>query len=80
MMAAQLEKRQQDLMALSAQEQLRLARWLLDRAIDNLEASNRGEQSSANGLLALAGRFSGGPGDTAERAEEILEAEVHNRS
>jgi hypothetical protein len=75
-MAAQLEKLQQDLMALSAQEQLRLARWLLDRAVDNLEARNHGEQSSANGLLALAGRYSGGPGDTAERAEEILEAEV----
>ncbi|HEX8681577.1 MAG TPA: hypothetical protein VF707_04635 [Ardenticatenaceae bacterium] len=74
-MAADLEKLQQDLMALPPQEQpTRLARWLLDRAVDNLEASNRGEQSSANGLLALAGRFSGGPGDTAERAEEILEA------
>jgi hypothetical protein len=75
-MAAQLEKLQQDLMALSPQEQLRLARWLLDRAVDNLEARSSGEQSGSNGLLALAGRYSGGPGDTAERAEEILEAEV----
>jgi hypothetical protein len=30
--------------------------------------------------MALAGRFAGGPGNTAERAEEILEAEVNSIS
>jgi hypothetical protein len=37
-----------------------------------------GEQTSpaAKWLLSMAGRYSGGPGDTAARADEILRAEV----
>ena len=37
-----------------------------------------GEQTSpgAKWLLSLAGRYSGGPGNTAARADEILRAEI----
>jgi hypothetical protein len=76
-MSATLEKLQNDVLTLSRQEQLFLARWLLDHAVDPLPEAQQNGQTSAESLLAMAGRFSGGPGDTAKRAEEILEAEVH---
>ena len=40
-----------------------------------------GEQTSpaAKWLLSMAGRFSGGPGNTAARADEILRAEIGNK-
>ena len=38
---------------------------------------NGGEPSpAANWLLSMAGRYSGGPGNTAARADEILRAEI----
>ncbi len=67
-----------ELLKLSRDERLRLARWLIDSAVAPLPsdaASSRAERV-ANGLLSLAGRYAGGAGDTAERVEEILEAEV----
>lgn len=43
--------------------------------------SNRDQPSSAaKWLLSMAGRYSGGPGNTAARADEILRAEVDKRS
>jgi len=78
----------QELLKLPVPERLRLARRLIDSALEesallqqspNTELPFDGE-SALKGLLALAGRFSGGPGDTAERADEILKAEVDQRS
>ena len=38
---------------------------------------NEGEPSpAAKWLLSMAGRYSGGPGNTAARADEILRAEI----
>jgi hypothetical protein len=67
---------EEELLALPLQEQLRLARWLLDHALKTLNDAGEPSAPVTNGLLALAGRFNGGPGDSAERAELILEAEV----
>jgi len=41
---------------------------------------NGGETSpAAKWLLSMAGRYSGGPGNTAARADEILRAEIGNK-
>ncbi len=66
----------QNLLKLPAEERLRLARWLIDSAVPGMECGNIPRGSDANGLLALAGRYEGGAGNTAEQAEEILESEV----
>lgn len=66
----------QDLLKLPAEERLRLAQWLIDSAIQSRESVDDTPESHLNPLLALAGRYEGGPGNTAERAEEILESEV----
>ncbi len=68
-----LQQLEQELIELPATERLRLARWLLDTLI---ETNGEGVQQPVNPLLRVAGRFHGGPGDTAERAEEILINEV----
>ncbi|MCB0062458.1 MAG: hypothetical protein KDE19_10095 [Caldilineaceae bacterium] len=68
-----LQQLEQELIELPATERLRLARWLLDTL---LEANENSVQQSENPLLRIAGRFHGGPGNTAERAEEILSNEV----
>ncbi|HXF39200.1 MAG TPA: hypothetical protein VN687_05770 [Blastocatellia bacterium] len=69
-------QRLQDLLKLPAEERLRLARWLIESAEPGMECDDAPRDPHANGLLALAGRYEGGPGNTAERAEEILESEV----
>jgi len=71
-----LQQLEQELIELPATERLRLARWLLDTL---LEANGKGMPSSDNPLLRVAARFHGGPGDTAERAEQILTTEVDPR-
>ena len=37
---------------------------------------NEGISPAAKWLLSMAGRYSGGPGNTAARADEILRAEI----
>ncbi len=64
----------QELFQLPVQERLRLARWLIDSTLEDEPTGERSE--AANSLLSFAGRFSGGTGDSAERHEEILLAEV----
>ena len=87
-MAANLQELQKDLLNLSLQERLRLAYWLIETVLPQSSALLReadiGDEkvsnkvkASANPLLQLAGRFAGGPGDTAENAEEILQSEVY---
>jgi hypothetical protein len=68
-----LQQLEQELLVLPADERLRLARWLLDTL---LEAKVNRTERPVNPLLRVAGRFHGGPGDSAERAEEILSNEV----
>jgi hypothetical protein len=69
------------LLELTIDERLRLAQWLIESAAKESASpcttiNSYDEEVSANPLLALVGRYSGGPGDTAERAEEILQSEV----
>lgn len=74
-MAIDLKELEDELSSLSTAERLKLARWLVDSVL--LETGRPAD--AVGSLLALAGQFNGGPGDTAERAEEILEAEIgHN--
>jgi len=72
-MAIDTELLQHDLLDLPVPERLKLAHWLLGTVMPASETTENQE----NPLLAFAGMFAGGPGDTAERAEEILEAEVN---
>jgi hypothetical protein len=39
-------------------------------------SANGGPSPAAKWLLSMAGRYSGGPGNTAARADEILRAEI----
>lgn len=57
---------------------LRLLQESLPAQDERQSASQNGDQpsSAANWLLSMAGRYSGGRGDTATRADEILRAEV----
>lgn len=71
-MTLDLREIEGELAGLSVEERLRLARWLVDSVL----RESRAPSESARSLLALAGQFNGGPGDTAERAEEILAAEI----
>jgi hypothetical protein len=72
---------QEELQQLSRQERLQLAHWLLDSLVEIDEQENKRTETS-NGhsqpqpLLRWAGMFAGGPGDTAEQDEEILQAEI----
>lgn len=68
-----LKQIENELITLSTAERLRLAHWLLDTLVEPPAAEQPIED---NPLLNIAGRFSGGPGDTAERAEAILAREV----
>jgi hypothetical protein len=74
----ELEALQNELKLLPKEKKLVLAHWLLDsladttNSIDHDITAEKGEHP----LLRWAGIFSGGPGDTAERDEEILEAEI----
>jgi hypothetical protein len=74
--AQQLDK----LMKLPIEERLRLGRLPIESACGSAESSSHSPKADDNGatsnpLLALAGRYSGGPGDSAGRAEEILDSE-----
>jgi hypothetical protein len=76
----ELEMLRDELKALPREKQLAIAHWLLDSLAD-MDAAAKHEPVEDNGtaehpLLRWAGIFSGGPGDTAERDEEILEAEI----
>jgi len=70
------DKELESLLGLPAAERLKLARILIDSAAEgSREASHR-----ANGLLSLAGRYAGGPGNTADLDETILETDVDHLS
>jgi hypothetical protein len=68
----------EELLKLPADERRRVLRLLQESLSEESETSTNGDQTSpaAKWLLSMAGRYSGGPGDTAARADEILRAEV----
>ena len=71
----------EELLKLPIEERRRVLRLLQESLIDVGEAvapsTNRDQNSpAAKWLLSMAGRYSGGPGNTAARADEILRAEV----
>lgn len=69
----------QELLDLPAEERRRLVR-LLESSLREGEASGpevvQRPSPAAQWLLAMAGRYSGGPGDTAARADDILRTEI----
>ena len=71
----------EELLKLPAEERRRVLRLLEESLHEQGEAvtpSTNGDQTSpaAKWLLSMAGRYSGGPGNTAVRADEILRAEI----
>ena len=71
----------EELLKLPAEERRRVLRLLQESLLTESEAvtsSQNGSQASpaAKWLLSMAGRYSGGPGNTATRADEILRDEV----
>jgi len=71
----------EELLRLPVEERRRVLRLLQESLPDEGEAVvavNAGDQTSpaAKWLLSMAGRYSGGPGNTAVRADEVLRAEV----
>lgn len=74
----------EELLKLPAEERRRLLQLLqesLDERGEEVDQSANGDQPSpaANWLLSMAGRYSGGLGNTADRADEIMRAEVDKR-
>jgi len=61
---------------------LRLLQESLPKEGEPVAPSTNGDQTSpaAKWLLSMAGRYSGGLGNTAARADEILRAEVDKHS
>ena len=71
----------EELLKLPVEERRRVFRLLQQSLSEDGEAvapSTNGDQTSAAAkwLLSMAGRYSGGPGNTGARADEILRAEV----
>lgn len=71
----------EELLKLPAEERRRVLRLLQESLPENGEAEGaptNGDQASsaAKWLLSMAGRYSGGPGNTAAHADEILRAEI----
>ncbi|HAF24371.1 MAG TPA: hypothetical protein DCK93_15960 [Blastocatellia bacterium] len=71
----------EELLNLPVDERRRVLRLLQDSLPEKDERESRPpdrDQTSpaAKWLLSMAGRYSGGPGNTAARADEILRAEV----
>jgi hypothetical protein len=74
----------EELLKLPVDERRRVLRLLqesLPAQDERQSQSTNGDQTSpaAKWLLSMAGRYSGGPGNTAARADEILRAEVDKR-
>ncbi len=80
----ELDVLQKELKSLPKEKKLALAHWLLDslagssnKDLPLVEIVNEDDNDETDHpLMRWAGIFSGGPGDTAERDEEILEAEI----
>ena len=81
-MSAMIQREKiEELLKLPLEERRQLLRVLqesLPGKGGDTEQSANGDQVSpaAKWLLSMAGRYSGGPGNTAARADEILRAEI----
>ena len=74
----------EELLNLPVDERRRVLRLLQESLPGEGECESQaanGDQTSpaAKWLLSMAGRYSGGPGNTAIRADEILRAEIDKR-
>jgi len=82
MSIAMIQREQiEELLNLPVDERRRVLRLLQDSLPEEDERQSQstdGDQTSpaAKWLLSMAGRYSGGPGNTAARADEILRHEV----
>jgi len=74
----------EELLSLPVDERRRLLRVLQESlpADGEQQSQINGDQPSpaAKWLLSISGRYSGGPGDTARRADEILRAEIDKQN
>ena len=75
----------EELLSLPVDERRRLLRLIEESIPGDGERQSQlknGDQPSpaAKWLLSISGRYSGGPGDTARRADEILRAEIDKQS
>lgn len=82
-MIAQLELH--NLLNLPLAERLQIAQKLIESAITEARGQSEtpaSEETSpaAKWLMSMAGRYSGGPGNTAENADEICLAEIDRYS
>jgi metal-responsive CopG/Arc/MetJ family transcriptional regulator len=59
-----------------AQRQGKSTSQVIREALAKYVVAHRAELQHKNPLLALVGLFDGGPGDSSERIEEILEEEI----
>jgi len=71
----------EEILKLPAEERRRLLRLLQESLLGKGEdtdpsATDAQPSPAAKWLLSMAGRYSGGPGNTAARADEILRAEI----
>jgi len=79
------KERIEELLKLPTEERRQVLRLLQESLLKEGEpvaTSTNGDQTSpaAKWLLSMAGRYSGGLGNTAARADEILRAEVDKHS
>lgn len=82
-----MQELEQALLRLPVRKRLEVAHLLLDSLVDaNANGTSHGDKrnigedaqlSTQNPLLPWIGRYSGGPGDTSERGEEIIAAEIN---
>lgn len=86
MSGAMIQREQiEELLSLPVDERRRLLRLLQESLHGDSERQSKatnGDQASpaAKWLLSMSGRYSGGPGNTASRADEILRAEIDRQS
>jgi hypothetical protein len=74
----------EELLSLPVNERRRLLR-LIEESIPRdgelqSQLKNGEPSSAAKWLLSISGRYSGGPGDTARRADEIFRAEIDKQN
>ncbi len=75
----------EELLSLPVDERRRLLRLLQESLLVESERRSElrnGDRTSpaAKWRLSMSGRYSGGPGDTASRVDEILRAEIYKQS
>ena len=70
----------EELLSRPVDERRQLVRLLLKSLQSETQSHNGEASAAAKWLLAMSGRYSGGHGDTARRADEILLTEIDKKS